>query len=63
LVRLGLPKDIKIMCKKTLSIKIDQSVLDMKNYLIEKLSKVSYVATTADAWSNGKRSYLGITVH
>ncbi|KAL4135924.1 hypothetical protein QTP88_007503 [Uroleucon formosanum] len=63
LVRLGLPKDIKIMCEKTLSIKIEQSVLDMKNDLIEKLSKVSYVATTADAWSNGKRSYLGITVH
>lgn len=63
MVRLGLPKDIKIMCKKTLSIKIEQSVLDMKNDLIEKLSKVSYVATTADAWSNGKRSYLGITVH
>ncbi|CAI6373814.1 unnamed protein product [Macrosiphum euphorbiae] len=35
----------------------------MKNDLIEKLSNLSYVATTADAWSNGKRSYLRITVH
>ncbi|KAL4120901.1 hypothetical protein QTP88_013510 [Uroleucon formosanum] len=61
LVRLGLPKDIKIMCKKTLSIKIEQSVLDMKNDLIERLIKVSYVATTADAWSNGKISYLALT--
>ncbi|KAL4104369.1 hypothetical protein QTP88_019670 [Uroleucon formosanum] len=30
----------------------------MKNDLIEKLSKVSYVATIADAWSNVKISYL-----
>lgn len=35
----------------------------MKADLTNLLSKVSYVATTADSWTGHNKSFLGMTVH
>lgn len=63
LVRLGLPKQLSIMCSKTLKYKIAFMFNEMKNNLINTLSTISWVSTTADCWTQGKRSFIGITCH
>ncbi|XP_060852285.1 uncharacterized protein LOC132930428 isoform X2 [Rhopalosiphum padi] len=63
LVRLGLPNDLKIMTSRTLKLKIENLYLSMVDNIIKTLSSVLYVSTTADCWTNGKNSYLGVTCH
>ncbi|KAF0704577.1 Uncharacterized protein FWK35_00037648, partial [Aphis craccivora] len=63
LVQLGLPKDLKVMCRKTLKLRINNMYLTMIDNIISTLGNVMYVATTADCWSKGKRGYLGVTCH
>ncbi|XP_018309187.1 uncharacterized protein, partial [Mycetomoellerius zeteki] len=63
LIRIGLPSHVNIMCRKTLKERLCQMYHRMKNALEKKLAEIEIVATTADLWSKGKRSYLGITVH
>lgn len=63
LVKLGLPKDLKVMCRKTLKLRIDNLYTSMIDNITSTLGNVLYVATTADCWSKGKRGYLGVTCH
>lgn len=63
LVKLGLPNELKVMCRKTMKLRIDNVYSTMVDNIIVKLSNVEYVATTADCWTKGKRSYLGVTCH
>jgi len=63
LVQLGLPKGLKVMCRKTLKLRINNMYLSMIDNIISTLGNVMYVATTADCWSKGKRGYLGVTCH
>lgn len=63
LVKLGLPKDLKVMCRKTLKLHINNLYLSMIDNITSTLENVMYVATTADCWSKGKRGYLGVTCH
>lgn len=63
LVKLGLPNELKVMCRKTMKLRIDNVYSTMVDNLIAKLSNVEHVATTADCWTKGKRSYLGVTCH
>jgi len=63
LVKLGLPNELKVMCRKTMKLRIDNAYSTMVDNLIAKLSNVEHVATTADCWTKGKRSYLGVTCH
>ncbi|XP_018369951.1 PREDICTED: uncharacterized protein LOC108765643 [Trachymyrmex cornetzi] len=63
LIRIGLPSHINIMYRKTLKERLCQMYHRMKNALEKKLTEIEIVATTADLWSKGKRSYLGMTVH
>lgn len=63
LVRLGLPKDLKVMSSKSLKIQIEKLYLSMVDNITNTLSSVLYVSTTADCWTKGKKSYIGVTCH
>nr|XP_020634101.1 uncharacterized protein LOC110070727 isoform X1 [Pogona vitticeps]XP_020634104.1 uncharacterized protein LOC110070727 isoform X1 [Pogona vitticeps] len=63
LVCLGLPKDLTLMCAKTLREKIEQKAADMRETLTKRMGGVSYVATTADCWTSGRRRFLSVTAH
>ncbi|KAH0630541.1 hypothetical protein JD844_013671 [Phrynosoma platyrhinos] len=63
LVRLGLPKGLTIMCANTLRDRIEKRAAGMRETLASRMGVVSYVATTADCWTDGKRNYLGVTAH
>lgn len=62
LVSLGLPKSINVMWAKTLRSHIEKACQSMQE-LIKKLSGIQFIATTANCWTRGKKSYLGITGH
>lgn len=53
------------MCAKTLRSRIEKAGQLMKEDLIQKFSNIQIqcIATTADCWTRGKKSYLGITGH
>lgn len=63
LIRLGLPREISVMCRQTLNKRIGNLYSKMIDDTIQRLSSVLYVATTADCWLHGKRAYLGVTCH
>nr|XP_060616126.1 uncharacterized protein LOC132765880 [Anolis sagrei ordinatus] len=63
LVRLGLPKGLSIMCANTLRDRIQKRAASMRETLVSRMGVVSHVATTADCWTIGKRSFLGVTAH
>lgn len=63
LVRLGLPKDLKVMSCKSLKLQIEKLYLSMVYNITNTLSSVLYVSTTADCWTKGKKSYIGVTCH
>ncbi|XP_042306362.1 uncharacterized protein LOC121921827 isoform X2 [Sceloporus undulatus] len=63
LVRLGLPKDLTVMCAKTLRDRIEKRTAGMQETLAHRMGAVAYVATTADCWTDGKKSFLGVTAH
>ena len=51
------------MCRQTLASKIDNMYVEKKKELIDRLSKVEVVCTTADSWKTYGRSFLGVTCH
>ena len=55
--------DHKIMCRKTLGIRLRARYVDVKNNLIANLLQVESVCTPADCWSARGKSYLGVTCH
>ena len=55
--------DHKIMCRKTLGIRLRARYVDAKNNLIANLLQVESVCTPADCWSARGKSYLGVTCH
>ncbi|XP_061477277.1 uncharacterized protein LOC133381813 [Rhineura floridana] len=63
LVRTGLPKDLAILCSKTLRDRIEKRACHMRETLANRMGAVAYVATAADCWTNGKKSYFGVTAH
>jgi len=63
LVRLGLPKDLKVISSKNLKLQIEKFYLSMVDNITNTLSSVLYVSTTADCWTKGKKSYVGVTCH
>ncbi|XP_061486580.1 uncharacterized protein LOC133386827 [Rhineura floridana] len=63
LVRIGLPKDLTIICAKTLRDRIEKRACHMRETLANRMGAVAYIATTADCWTNGKKSYFGVTAH
>ncbi|XP_072844236.2 uncharacterized protein LOC110069984 [Pogona vitticeps] len=63
LVRLGLPKDLTVMCAKTLRERIEKRAASMQETLSHRMGAVEHVATTADCWLDGKKCFLGVTAH
>jgi hypothetical protein len=57
LVRIGMPSSVRILCRKTLRIKLSQTYLKMKTALKNKLAQIEIVSTTADLWSKAKRLF------
>ncbi|XP_031327898.1 uncharacterized protein LOC116159121 [Photinus pyralis] len=55
--------NVKVPSRKTLMKRISEhhelNMCDIK----QKLSNIDFVSTTADIWSNKRRSFLGVTVH
>lgn len=55
LVRIGIPSNVNVMCRKTLKEKVDQAYFKMKTAVENKLAEVEVVSTTTDLWSKAKR--------
>lgn len=55
LMKIGVPSNIQIMCRKTLKEKIDQTYLKMKSAIENKLTEIEVISATADLWSKAKR--------
>ncbi|XP_018493941.1 uncharacterized protein LOC108863814 [Galendromus occidentalis] len=56
-------KKLELMSRRTLGRRLDEASAKYRIYLTDLLSKPAWVSTTADIWSGGKRSFLGMTVH
>jgi len=48
LVRIRMPSSVRIICKKTVRAKLNQTYLEMKTALENKLSQIEIVSITAD---------------
>lgn len=59
----GINPSINVMCRKTLSVRLDKRLDQMKDILKSQLSDVNYVCTTADIWTVNNKSYMGMTMH
>lgn len=60
---LGLKSSLHVMTQKTLVKKLETKYNEMKEAMKTTLDEIDYVATTADAWTKHRRSYLGVTIH
>lgn len=54
---------VKVMCKETLNVKLTDTFVSSIEKLKAHLSTVQFVCTTADAWTQQARSYMGVTCH
>ncbi|KAJ8045972.1 Zinc finger BED domain-containing protein 4 [Holothuria leucospilota] len=59
----GLQPERSVIGRKSVMRTIEENYQKMKTALINKMSNVTYVCTTADAWTARNRSYLGVTCH
>lgn len=55
LMKIGVPSNIQIMCRKTLKEKSGQTYLKMKSAIENKLTEIEVISATADLWSKAKR--------
>ena len=56
LVLMGLPKNLKVMCRKTLDVNINKQYTKMTDNLRKELLDQQYISAIANLWSKGKRS-------
>lgn len=54
---------LHVMSRRSLGRRISSIFDNHCKQITEKISKVSFLCTTADIWSGRKRSFLGITAH
>jgi len=59
----GLSPNTTVISRQTLQRKIEADFIAKKRDLKEKLRAVQCVCTTADIWSTGKTSVMGVTAH
>lgn len=55
--------NIKIISRRTLTRRIEDTFNECQMKIVDQLKDVSYVCTTTDIWSMKKRSFLGVTCH
>lgn len=59
----GLSPSSTVMCRATLSNKINAKTLRVVIFAKEQIKASIAVCTTADIWSCLKKSYMGVTAH
>jgi hypothetical protein len=59
----GINPQVNVMCRKTLTSRLNDKFEKMTATLKSELSQVESVCTTADIWSVNHKSYMGMTVH
>lgn len=59
----GLSGNRKVMCRKTLSNRIEEKYTEMLAKISQEMKNATCVCTTADIWSINSHSYLGMTAH
>lgn len=52
-----------VLCKPTLVKRLQEKFKEMKTHVTQEMGKVEHVCTTADMWSEAKKSFLGVTAH
>lgn len=55
LLKIGISSTLRVMCRKTLKEKLNQTYFEMKSALTNKLVEIDVVSTTADLWSKAKK--------
>ncbi|XP_074873107.1 uncharacterized protein LOC142024786 [Carettochelys insculpta] len=58
-----LQPDSTILSRPALQRKISDAAKSMRKNLIDLMSEVQYVTTTADCWTVRRRSFIGVTAH
>ncbi|XP_028969080.1 uncharacterized protein LOC114828591 [Galendromus occidentalis] len=53
----------KLMSRRTLGRRLGKALAEYQKHLRNLLAEPTWVSTTADVWSGGQRSFLGMTVH
>ena len=53
----------KVPCYDTMMKKLDGSMVVMKEKIRNLLASVQHVCLTADGWSDGHKSFMGVTAH
>lgn len=56
-------KGLTLISRRTLVQRIDELFCKQINKIRETLSSIPWVCTTADIWSGGRRSFMGVTAH
>lgn len=59
----GLQPNRSVMCRATVTKRIDEKANLIKNNVRDAMAKVQQVATTTDCWTARRRSYIGVTAH
>lgn len=59
----GLNSSVNVMCRKTLSKRLNVKLALTQEKVKQKLQKAAFICTTADIWSVNNKSYLGMTAH
>ena len=57
----GINPAVTVMCRNTLSNRLDDSFQRIQQTLKSQLADVKYVCTTADIWTVNRKSYMGMT--
>ncbi|KAG8180984.1 hypothetical protein JTE90_024732 [Oedothorax gibbosus] len=56
-------RGLKVMSRRTLTRRLDTKYSKHVEETRETLKSVPWLCTTADIWSSGKRSFIGVTAH
>ena len=59
----GLQPNRSVMCRATVTKRIDEKASLVKKNVKDAMAKVQQVATTTDCWTARRRSYIGVTAH
>lgn len=55
MILLGLPRNLKVMCRKTLDVNINEQYTKMTDNLHKEILNQQYISAAADLWSKVKR--------
>lgn len=59
----GLQPNQSVMCRATVTKRIDEKASLIKKNVKDAMAKVQQVATTTNCWTTHRRSFIGVTAH